>query len=218
MALNTEALCEPSELRLYLTRDRTDETDGVLDDAFLEDLINRVTSRIAAYCDRQLLVNASDHTVTLDGDGTDAIRLYRVGCYPIVSVTSVTFLASSTTVAARSSYTGTGYVLTDEDKMGGRIRLAGYVTDVGMGLVQVVGKWGYSETVAGGTDAWLARQHRRGLDELKLACLEWSAALFHNHIPGQQAITIAGVSMTLNERAIPQRVERLLASYRRPFA
>lgn len=217
MALHSEALTTVPVLRDYLTRHRTAQVSGTLSDDELERLINAASSAIGTYCARRLIVQSTDETAVIDGDGTAEIRLIDYGYYPIVSITSITNYHTGA-IAARSNPDSTGYLLGVDEKLRGVIRLDGYSTDSGMGTVTIVGTWGYSEAVAGGTAGALQRAHRQGLTDLEQACLLWCAARFQNPVPGQQTVAVAGLTMSFNPRRVPTEVEGLLIPYRRPTA
>lgn len=215
MALNTDALTTVEALRTHLQAQRTDSTTGRYSNDLLESLINQVSSRIGRYVGRRLKAPASDETHTLDGDGTTTICCYRAGLWPIVSITSITNLDSSETIPARASVANDGYVMGSDDKLAGIIRLDGYVTDRGIGTVQIVGRFGYDATigaVAGTIQE--AIHHRQALDDLEMACLDWCGYYFQARVPSLETLTLDGVSMVVREQAVPTRVRAALDRFR----
>jgi len=209
MALNANALCTATVMREYLQQDRTAATSGRYDLESMEFLVNRVSSLVETYLGRVTV--ATTMTLTLDGDGSDTIALWSVGCYPVVSLTSITFLDTNVTVPARPAVGSVGYVLASPTSRAGIIPLDGYATPTARASVQVVGKFGFDSTVTGEPDAGY---HRNALEDLRTAALSWGSLLFDQPSPVQN-IQMAGMSMTFPEVGVPARVRDILAPYRR---
>lgn len=214
MALAANALTTIAKCRDYLVEGKQVASTGRLTDDNLTILIDRASQIIESYLGRKTIVNASDETLLLDGDGGRVIRLWEVGAFPIVSVSSLTNLVSGQTIAARATVADTGYILSTQDKIRGEIRLDGYSTDPGMQTVQVVGKWGFSASEAGGTDGLIARHHLDALARLEQACLELVMAQFEHPDPAMRTESVDGVTYAMHVTTMPPRVAELLAPLR----
>lgn len=213
MALSWDALTTIANMRDYLEREKTAVTSGRFADDWMERVINATSAAIANYCQRQLIAPASAITYTMTGDGRATIVLPE---YPVVSITSVKNLSSNETIAARTAYGGTGYSLSDDDRLAGIIRLHGYTTDIENAAVEVQARLGYDSTTAGSSTATrVTREHRVALDQLENACLQWAALLFTAPVPSAETMQMDAISFTIREQAIPTRVRALLEPYRR---
>lgn len=213
MALSWDALTTAARLRDYLQREKTNVISGRFDDDWMESAINATSAAIATYTQRQLIAPATAITYTLTADNATSIMLPE---WPIVSITSVKNLASNETIALRTSFTGRGYSLSDDDRLSGIIRLHDYATDRENAAIEVVARLGYdSATAAAATATRVTREHRVALDQLENACLQWASLLFTAPVPSAETMQVDQVAYTIREQAIPTRVRALLDPYRR---
>ena len=211
--LDHRALTTVVHLRNHIAQSRTSETTGQLDDDPLTLLINGVSAAVEGHCGRSLIAPAAAQTITIAGDGSTRIPLYRYGRYPIVSITSITCNVSGVTIPARPSATGVGYVIGDADKLSGIIRLDGYATDRDPEGTTIIGRWGYDATTAALTTL-IGEEHQRALRALERACLQWCALLAKAPTGGQDSMNIGDLSLSVEPREIPREVEKFLRPYR----
>lgn len=213
--LQPNALTTVAALQAYLQHGETTLTDGKFATAAMELLINQISSAIEANVGRRLVVSSADETLTLAGCG-GVVDLSVWGAYPIVSVTSLTDNLSGTAIAARTTLAGVGYILDTMAKRTGRIPVVGYTLSPDPEGMTVVGKWGFSATLAATTPATQeTTYHQNALTTLGLACCMWAHSIFSAPNPAAGTVTLEEMSLTIRPDRVPEAVAGLLAPYRR---
>jgi len=119
--------------------------DGSTIDAFVENLVDRVTTRIEGFCDRKLAARDYVYTSAAQQDDTvfsgKGLTEMWLPQYPVNSVT--TLIVDGTTISARTvtEWDDTGYLI---HKAEGRIELVGYTFTEGSQNIYYTYNAGYS--------------------------------------------------------------------------
>jgi hypothetical protein len=193
MPLDATALTSIDTLRAWLAAGRTAETDGRLADDPLADLINRASSAIATWCDREIVAPADPVTYTFDGDGGQRLILPE---WPLIAVTSVT--VGGQTIPPAGDTDPLGWLAQPAEAW---LTLQGYRFEHGVRNVSVVARLGYDPTLAA-----TQPRHRRALETFEQACLLLCAHWFDQPEPGVAPPGGDG---------LPTEVKQLVAPFRR---
>jgi hypothetical protein len=177
-------LASVSDLRQYLGLTAT------TDDAMLGLILDAVSRRAEAYCDRSFALQ--NHTCVTDGRGGQVLLLPE---QPVVSVTSV--MVDTTLIPQSTGVTVPGWMLTDN-----RLVLRGYAFARGLVNVSVAYRAGYTTPPA----------------DLAFAAFETAASWYRRKGRiDEVSKSIQGETITFATGEIPAVARAILDVYKRPW-